>query len=674
MRFGWLFLLAAGVVWGRGTVAEFDPRDPAVGPFPTDFLTVPDARQRTGLRVNVPLPEICALQLGGDCVEIARLGRLDGFALNTRFTVKFSGAVRLESLRQGIYFVWLDSRLRGRFTLRERGHRTPVNEVVWNPLTNTAHGKPDEAFESSRRYLLVVTDEVRDAAGDPVEASEGFRACLRGEVGGEYCRELAEAVGGDRRIVAAAVYTTLSATAWMERAREVVHRSQPSFERGPVFSVASLRDASLRADVGGGLEDIPFPAPLALLAGSGVGRVAFGSIRSPRFLSRAGLAPDISTTDTPPVEGEERLEFHVWLPAAPAPPGGYPVIFAGHGLGDSRFGIATSFAVGMVNLGYAVVAMNAFGHGYGPRSTLRITRADGGVAELPGGGRGFDLNGDGRITPAEGCIIYASGLPVFLRDCLRQTAADWMQMTRHVRMGLDLDGDGAADLSRERIHYFGHSLGSFYGTLLNAVEPDIRAAALNAGGGSAIPVFLYGGGRDEIPEGLQRLRDAELPLRYEDVRVLSGTEAAAAQEVVARWEWMESVAAPASFAPHLKSATLPGVPVKRVLFQFAWGDRTVPNPASSQLVRAANLLNTAYLYRHDWARGAVGGLPENPHIYLAGLGTPAYSAVGFASQTQAARFFEAEDERVLDINPFVRFFFRRDVFEIPEFLPESLNY
>jgi hypothetical protein len=38
--------------------------------------------------------------------------------------------------------------------------------------------------------------------------------------------------------------------------------------------------------------------------------------------------------------------------------------------------------------------------------------------------------------------------------------------------------------------------------------------------------------------------------------------------------------------------TLPGVPLKRVLFQYPTGDTVVPNPTETALVHAANMRET----------------------------------------------------------------------------------
>ena len=77
------------------------------------------------------------------------------------------------------------------------------------------------------------------------------------------------------------------------------------------------------------------------------------------------------------------------------------------------------------------------------------------------------------------------------RDCFRQTAVDLMQLARVIRLGLDLDGDGTPDLDPARIYYAGQSLGAIYGTMFTAVEPSIRAAALNVGGATMVDIARW---------------------------------------------------------------------------------------------------------------------------------------------------------------------------------------
>jgi len=669
-----------------GVRVEFDPRRADIGPYPTDFQTIPDTRQVTGLRIQRPASPFFDFALD------RTLNQLDGFALNTRITVKFSGAVQPETLRAGIHFLWLDPVQPERYHLQPAGHLTPINEVVYDPFTNRAFAKPDEAFEGARRYAVLITDAVLDRAGEPVTEDAGFRACLEKTIGGSYCVQLSDAVARyagvlppNRRIVGASLYTTLSATAFLERARDVVMRTPPRFLRGVqgIVNLSTLSGGLLRAEVGasGETEDVPFPASLSLLPATGVRRMAIASFRAPRFLDERGLLPETPTATEPVPLGEDEIEMTVYLPSSPMPPGGYPVLVAGHGFGDNRFGFPTVLAVGQLSSGYAVVSINAFGHGYGAGTTLVLTMAGGQELVLPARGRGIDRSGDGRITPGEGCVQTGAEAPVLTRDCVRQTAADLMQLLRVLREGVDLDGDGRPELNGARTSYIGQSLGAFYGTLLHAVEPDLRAATLNVGGGSALPTLLYGSGRGgELRAWMDRFgftgleAGPGLPFRYEPVRVLGNPLLAAWQDFLAALEWAEAPGAPASYAPHLKSATLPGVPIKRTLFQIARGDRTVPNPSNSLLVRSANMLESTSVYRHDLAVAQVRGLPANPHTFLAAIEPSAFSAAGFAAQQQAIIYMESADPVIPNVNGSLARYFPSPVFEVPTAYYEDLGY
>ena len=133
-----------------------------------------------------------------------------------------------------------------------------------------------------------------------------------------------------------------------------------------------------------------------------------------------------------------------------------------------------------------------------------------------------------------------------------------------------------------------------------------------------------------------------------------------------------------AFASHLARATLPGVSAKPVLFQFARADQTIPNPASSDLIRAAGLASSTWLYRHDLAQVAFPGLPQNPHTYMTlfvginggTVGLPSLPAllIGLAVQNQAAGFLASDGAAIPDQ------LFPGPYFEIPTALPNDLGY
>jgi hypothetical protein len=663
-------------------------------PFPTDFRTVPDPLQRTGLRIDMPLPN-CAAE-PSTCGELNIINQLDGFSLQPRARVQLSGPVDPNTLRSGIWFVWLDQLRTDEFGLGPAGQVTAINNVVYDPQTNTVLAKPDAAFDQARRYALIVTDAVRDTNGQPLEMDPAFEACLDRRIGGEYCVRLSEAVAGARSsfssqsIVGGSVFTTLTATHFLESARRALQGSDPMFRRAApaMLAIRDIAGVTLHNHVrtsGERFDTVPLTFPSSLLELAGAGRVAFGSIRSPRFFGPAFFIPQTPTAQevTLPQQLEE-LPFQVYLPARAAPPGGYPVVIAGHGITDSRFGMPTGLIPGLVGAGNAVIAINAVGHGFGPESTIELTDRTGASLILPAGGRGADLDGDGRIDSAEGAVVLAPGAPYLARDALRQTAVDLMQLTRAIRMGMDLDGDGTTDLSRENIAYVGHSLGAMYGTLFHAIEPDVRSAVLNAGAGTAVEtvrfspslqrfLLFYLGTRTppllNAPPGFRE----NYPLRYQPVVVNGLPGAIAIQDALDRLEWIEMPGAPAAYATHLYSSTLPGVPIKRALFQFAWGDMTTVNPANLMLLRHANLWPASSVFRSDRARAVSADLPRDPHTFLVNLLNVSGAPIALAAQEQAVRFLAGSDT-LFDPNPNLRGIYGVELFEPASLQLENLNF
>ena len=700
----WLFALSLALgSWSAqaGVTVLYDPSRPEVGPFPTDALTVADPDQKTGRRVNLPLVN-CA-ELEGECNLTRLLNQLDGFNPSPRVSVRFSAPIDPYTLGAGVFLVALDNLTKQEAGLNQPGDVVTINQPIYDPATYIGYAKPDSVLDQHRRYLLVVTDAVRDLNGAAVEADPAFAACVTTPQSG-YCTQLAAQLGlmQDRwkgqRLVGASIFTTMSTTAWLEQARARLEQTQIGFQRTgakSIFDVSRIALITWHQQTGtgaNGFRDLSFPLPAVLV--QGVGKLSFGSFRSPLFLDDAQMIaapPTGKQVDLPAASNE--VFFHAFLPDSKMPPGGYPVVIFGHGFTDSKLGGPSAAAGTFARAGFAVVAINAVGHGYGPGGTLRIADVGGSVAELPAGGRGLDRNGDGKIDASEGCLVFDPA-PTAFRDCFRQTAVDLMQLVRAIRVGLDMDGDGVVDLDGNRIYYAGQSLGAIYGTILNAVEPNIRAAALNVGGGSLVDVarssesyrpyvrdflavhhpYLLNTGNDF---------DDNYVLRYRPTKVNQVWMGCELQNFFERMEWLQAAADPLSYAPHLASSTLPDVPIKKVLWQFAKGDRSVPNPTSTALIRAANMRESTRYYRHDLAREAAKDLPANPHPFLAGFldldsGGLQISLAGLtianAAQSQIAGFFLSDGAQIPDANSLVRLLFGKNLFEAPEALTEELNW
>jgi hypothetical protein len=685
---------SGGTLTGTGTSALFDFTSSNASPFPSDAYTVADTAQKTGLRVNLPLPD-CKVE-PSTCAEIGLINELDGFSINPRIQVRFPGPIDVNTLRDGIYIVWLNDLTTEEYGLHPAGHITPINQMLYDPATNTAYAKPDEILSQHRRYALVVTDAVRDRAGAPVSADAAFRACVTQTDG--YCGQLGPLVAqvsglfAPRNIVAASVFTTLSATAWLEQARNALEKSSLDLQRTgskSVFKISEL--ASMTGQFQTTVDPAKLtsqPFPLYLL--NGAGRVAFGSFLSPKFLNENHAIPAIPTGKAVELPtAVERIQFHVYLPESPAPPGGYPVVIAPGNTNGEAHWHAISYAGSFARHGLATIAINIFGAGQGPEGKLVIQEKTGTKVELPLGGRGVDLNGDKAIAGGEGCTLgVTTPVPVFTRDCYRQAALDLQQLARAIKAGIDVDGDGIVDLDRGRIYYHGLSLGGMYGPVFAAISPDVAAAVLDGGMGPITDSQRWnrtvGPVRDRRPSLLNKgaTFDEDYVLRYQPVKIIDVPGALAIQEFYERYEWLIRPGDPTAYAPHLWSSTLPGAPLKRVLFQYAKGDLIVPNPAHTNLVRAANMRETTSFYRHDLAMklfpalNPAGHYHSIPNITIFGLNTDplAQYVIAMLAQEQAAGFLASDGTVIPDVNIWTKLWFGVELYEAPpKTLTEDLN-
>src|SRR5690242_6623648 len=92
----------------------------------------------------------------------------------------------------------------------------------------------------------MLTDSVKDNAGAAVVSDASYTACLSAAT--PYCASLSRAVGSTglapRNIVAASVFTTMSATAWLEHARAILDYVPPAPTLAQPQSTFRLADLS----------------------------------------------------------------------------------------------------------------------------------------------------------------------------------------------------------------------------------------------------------------------------------------------------------------------------------------------------------------------------------------------------------------------------------------------
>ncbi|HMG52590.1 MAG TPA: hypothetical protein VK601_03890 [Kofleriaceae bacterium] len=681
------------VASAAGVRVLVDAHDPARTLFPSDRFTVFDFTQNTLLRVHLPRPDCAAQPVA--CEDIDVLNSLDGFNPQPRLTIPFTGAIDVASVTSDtIFLVSLGSTLGG----GSFGHKVGINQIVWDPASHTLHAESDEQLEPHTRYLFVVTSGVRDAHGHSV-------------AGGRFDDDARDALDRTRghhhdQVAAATVFTTLSTTSVLEKIRNQVKAGAVApvdfkigtsgertvFAFNPAVTAVQHRQVGTTAFV-----DIPVPTilltGLALPGTGAIGQLAYGRFTSPNYLTAAAAITPIGTrTGKPVVHGTSSSYFSLFTPATPKPAHGWPVALVGHGFGDSREGLPLTVAGSLAKQGIATLAINVVGHGGGPLGTITVTTPAQTVT-LPSGGRGVDQNGDGLIDGTEGSSSVRPRSLNGSTDGLRQTITDLMQLVREVQAGIDVDGDGSADLDPARIYYTGQSFGGIYGTMFLAIEPDVRVGVPNVPGGPAIEIIrLSPFFRDSLfapgialrgltnnPGGATPGQQVieNMPLRGEPPRINTVAGAMAVQEFIDRSHWAAEVGEPVSYAPHLRKSPLPGVPAKAVIIQFGKGDQIVPNPTQTALVRAGELADRATFFRTDlFYAGLTGPLPAAilpplyPHTFLNTLTHPGAAAVSLEAQAQIATFFATDGAVTIDPDG------PGPLFETPIALPlpEALNF
>ena len=560
--------------------------------FPSDRLTVADGRQLTGKRLALPLPDCSARP--SDCDEVRLLNQLDGFDLDPRIEIGFGQSIDLARVTpESVYLQPAGG-----------GDRIPLNRLVFSPARHTLYGHPRTQLAERTTYRLVVTDAICGQA-------------------------------------ASTTFTTMSATAGLEQMRSQLDDGSayaaagiPADQRGldlvrpdgtrTVFQAANVARIRRYDDTGKAVEESLVPNA----AVSGAGQYAFGSFRSPSWLTKDREIPATPTrSGAPRVTGSEEIGFTLIVPSGAKPAGGWPVAIFGPGITRSKYDLFLA-ADRNAERGLATMAIDPVGHAFGPRSEASVdTVVPPQTVRFSGFGRGRDQNGDGTITDQEGVRTPEQPNPlasIGLRDGLRQTALDNMALVRAVGRGVDVDGDGSEDLRRDGVVYYAQSLGGIYGTMLMGVDQRVRAGALNVPGGPILdiarqsPAFrevvaadlknrkpgLLNGGRDGFTESV--------PLFPDPPVTKPARGAPAIQDAFASVNWLNRAGSPESFAPLLRRSPLGGVGAKKVLFQFAFGDETVPNPTSATLMRAGGLQDVTTFYRNDRTPSA----GSNPHGFL----------------------------------------------------------
>ena len=648
---------AFAAVFAVGALSATSPGQP----FPTNLYTVPDASEITGVRVDLPTPD-CTTR-PSDCADVAVLNTLDGFNVQPRISIPFSGPIDPSTVSSSTVFL-----------VGPGDHIVGINQAVWEPATNTLHAESDEQLAQDATYLLVVTNGIHAADGTPIKAT--FRHDLnygqtKDRATKAYRKALLDALpmalaggAGPDDIADASLFTTQSITAVSRKIRAQIQASNPApatFLLGPggtrtVFP--AFTPISWSRQVGTStFSPTTLPTAALFLFPGSVASVAFGSFASPDYETAAKVIPPYGTaTGTPTPQGTNQVQFTLFVPGGVKPAAGWPVAIFGHAFTDSKNGAPWAVASSLGHAGIATIAINVVGHGFGAAGTYTATTPTGPVT-FPAGGRGIDQNGSGTIDSTEGVSAIGAQALVGNRDGLRQTVVDIMQLVREIQVGVDVDGDGPADLDSSRIYYAGQSFGGIYGVPLLGLEPDVRAGVANVPGGPIIEIARLSPSFRPLvgialitrtpslynvlpPDATLTNFNENMPLRNLPILADTVPGASAIQELIDRTEWAQQAANPAAYAPYL---------TRPVIIQFARGDKTVPNPTASAILRACGCAARATLFRNDLAYAAnPAAVPKNPHAFLTNIGVPLVALYAVEAQTQLATFLASDGATTID--------------------------
>ncbi|HEY1529036.1 MAG TPA: hypothetical protein VGH51_22655 [Candidatus Angelobacter sp.] len=666
----------------------FNLQSTSQSPFPSDRFTAFDSQQLTGLRVNVPLPN-CATN-PSDCADLTLLNQLDGFNLQPRLSIPFDGAIDVSTVNSQTVFLL---QLPGRGLVEADGdisnpHVIGINQIVWDPASLTLFAESNDHLDEDSNYLLIVTNGVHDASGNPIAAGSAFARFVHGDGGVDgknadrllkgYQAALKHSLDNDvlkntgissGNVAAASIFTTESATATLRSIREQVKSAAPpavSFNLGsggektvfPLNTVTGLT-WNVQALTVGPLIPTSLNATLGALQvfpGS-IGTLAFGKFSGTHWQNANVFIPQVPTRQSVPSQGTEDIFFNLFIPSGPRPTNGWPVAIFGHGFTDSKQGAPFAVASVLAHNGIASIAINVVGHGFGPNSTLTVQQGATSTTFLEGG-RGVDQDGNGQITSAEGSstFVLSPQGTVGSRDALQQTVANLMELVRSIQGGIDVDGDGLQDLDPNRIYYAGQSFGGIYGTIFLGIEPDVRVGVPNVPGGPIIDIVRLSPSFQLLLTQALSVRTPVLlnagpPIFFNDNSPLRNLPpvtntvpgAIAIQTVEDTSRWLGQAGDPVAWAPFIRKDPLPGDLAKSVIVQFARGDMTVPNPTATALIRSGDLTDRATFYRNDIAFPLGLGL-QNPHTFLTSLPKP----IAIEPQIQIGVFFASDGALTID--------------------------
>lgn len=529
------------VVFCEGpTRIAYAPESGRVDAFPDDYFTVEDPTTPTGLRVSMlPDHDVVADGALGNHVRLLHdISTLDGFGISSDLTLVLSGPIDESTLpvggdgsgRPDASLVLVDLDASPISFLDFEWWQTPEGD---GSDTHTLTIAPLGPLKSRTRYGVALTTKARDGQGACIAPSESMRLLLSGRAGSPRLERLngriqglidglvqAGTITGPGELTAAFAFTTQST--WDTSAAvaaQIRQRTYPYQRLGDCTDLGPYRECEGAFDV----DDY---------------RIDLHHIDD--------TAPSPQQTHT--------VAVTTYLPATGSGP--FPTVIYAHSLTRDRYQ-ALRMANFTCPLGVAVTAIDAVLHGDHPEQPESPGEMGRLMAFM---GMRSDLN-----PPIDGRK---------LRDNLRQSAYDKLQFLEMLRPGVDIDGDGLADVGIHPLGYVGASLGGIMAPEFLAFAPEVTFALTVVPGAKVGWIIQYGEAFQILVLILQDMAsDGEMARLFPLL-----------QAVIDRGD-------PSAYTRHVILERLPGFDqgTPHLLAQMAIGDEVVPNMSTLAYVQGLGL-------------------------------------------------------------------------------------
>jgi Bacterial virulence factor lipase N-terminal len=146
-----------------------------------------------------------------------------------RISIPFSGNIDVSTMNSGnVFLIGLGSTVAALTKVQVPPQIIGIDQVVWDPATQTVYFSPADILDEHSRYALIMTAGLRDIDGQPVQAapaasqeSSGLPADIAGYLNSipALGARVRRASAGDRSIAVLSVFTTQSATYLAEKIR-----------------------------------------------------------------------------------------------------------------------------------------------------------------------------------------------------------------------------------------------------------------------------------------------------------------------------------------------------------------------------------------------------------------------------------------------------------------------